>query len=359
MAEKWRLLNTPPLPASHNMTLQQVLLTSRHQNWAPNTLHLLQFKPHTALVGYHQAVELEIEEVYCRKHNIEINRRISGGGCIYMDESQLGWEVTARKDTPGIPRNINEMYRVLCECAIAGFARLGVTAKYRPLNDIEVDGRKISGTAGTEYDDSFIFHGTVLTDSFVETMLKCLKLPLKKLDDKQVQSFKQRVVTLKELLGFSPPMGKIREAMAGGFAEVLGIELVPGDLTLEEKALFARELGRFQSEEWIKGNRRIRQESALKVTDHKAPGGLIRVSLLLDNSRQILKSIFITGDFFAYPETAVLDLESFLKNTPVRQQILEEKVRSFFSQNDIKIPGVTPEDFVIAIRQAIADQTAI
>lgn len=351
--EEWRLLDTGSLPASHNMALEWVLIKSRQENWAPNTLHFLQFKPHTALVGYHQAVELEVEEDYCRQHNIEINRRISGGGCIYMDEGQLGWEITARKDTAGISRSINEMYRVLCACAIAGIAKMGVQANYRPLNDIEVGGRKISGTGGSEHADSFIFHGTLLTDFDVETMIKCLKLPLKKLDDKLVQSFSQRVVSLKELLGDLPDMEVIKEAMAQGFAEVLGIRLIPGELTKEEKTLFEQELPRFMSEEWIRGTRSIRQASSLEVIDHKAPGGLIRVSLLLDGSRRLIKSVFISGDFFASPETSILDLEAYLRNKPAQPAKLEENVRRFFAERDIQIPGVTPDDFIIALNNAV------
>lgn len=351
--KEWRLLDTEPLPASHNMTLQLVLLNSRQNNWSPNTFHLLQFKPHTALVGYHQAVELEIEEEYCKNNNIEINRRISGGGCIYMDENQLGWEITARKDTPGIPQNLNDMYRVLCECAVAGLAKLGVNAKYRPLNDIEVDGRKISGTAGSENDDSFIFHGTLLNDIDVETMIKCLKLPLKKLEDKQVQSFKKRVISIKEILGCPLPMEEVKKAMVEGFSEVLGIKLIPGGLTPEEKALFEKELPRFKSDEWIRGTRSIRQYSSLQVTDHKAPGGLIRVSLVLDTSRQVIKSTFITGDFFAYPENTILNLEAALKNTSSRPEKLEENVMKFFADPKVKIPGVKPEDIIAALNAAI------
>ncbi len=350
---EWRLLDTGALPAASNMALQWVLLNSRFNNHAPNTLHFLQFKPHTALLGYHQALELEIEERYCQEHNIEINRRISGGGCIYMNEEQLGWEITARKGTQGIPTNLNDMYRVLCECAIAGLAKMGIGAKYRPLNDIEVDGRKISGTGGSDYGDSFIFHGTVLTDIDVETMISCLKLPLKKLDDKAVDSFKKRVVSVRELLGKAPAIEFVKECMMLGFQETLGIRLVPGSLTREELDLFNKELPRFQSEEWIRGTRRIDQQSDLKVTDYKALGGLIRVSLVLDKKRQLIKSAFITGDFFAYPESSILALEAALKNTSSKPERISENIGRFFAENDVSIPKVTAEDMIKAVQAAV------
>jgi len=38
---------------------------------------------------------------------------------------------------------------------------LGIPAKFRPRNDIEVNGRKISGTGGTAISGGFMFQGTV------------------------------------------------------------------------------------------------------------------------------------------------------------------------------------------------------
>lgn len=354
MKSVWRLLDTGALPAAHNIALEKVILAARSEGWVPDTLHFLVFSPPAALVGYHQAVELEVEEDYCRSNGIEINRRISGGGAIYMDGGVLGWEVFALKASPGMPSRLEEVYRLLCEGAVAGLSRLGVRARYRPLNDIEVDGRKISGTGGTEIGAAILFHGTVLVDFDVEKMIRCLKLPVKKLEDKQVQSFKERVVSLREVLGYVPPLAEVKKAMAEGFAEVLGVEFVPGELSEREREMLERELPYFQSEEWIRGQRAFRQESRLATVDHKAPGGLIRVSLLHDRARRRIKSVMITGDFFAYPERSILDLEAYLKNASAQPEELKERVFSFFAENRVKTPGIDPEDFYKAIWAALS-----
>lgn len=354
MKQVWRLLDTGELPAANNMTMERVILTARSRNYIPNTLHFLQFSPHCALVGYHQAVELEVEEEYCREHGIDINRRISGGGSIYMDKGQLGWEIFALKDTPGIPKRLEDMYRLMCESIVRGLAKLGIEARYRPLNDIEVGGRKISGTGGTEMGNSLLYHGTLLTDFAVDTMIACLKLPLKKLEDKQIRSFKERVICLREVLGYVPPMPDIKMAMAEGFAEILNVELTPGDFTEYEETFMAEELPKFQSEEWIRCPRAL-QESNLTVADYKTPGGLIRVSLRIDHLRQRIKNAFITGDFFAYPERSILDLEAALKNSSSRPSDIMATVRRFFAGNDVKIPGVAVDDFYHALCLAISD----
>lgn len=353
MNANWRLLDTGSLSAAHNMALDKVILSARSRKLVPNTVRFLQFSPHCVLIGYHQAVELEVEEEYCHSKGIEINRRITGGGNLYWDEGQLGWELFAPRDSIGIPKRLEDMYRLMCESAIAGLKRLGVTANYRPANDIEVDGRKISGTGGTEIGDAFLYQGTLLTDFDVDTMIESLKLPIKKLEDKQIKSFKNRVIDLKEVLGYLPPMPEIKKAMAEGFADVLGVNLVPGDLTKDEQAMLEEELPKFQSYEWIYGLRTPQQDNDLTRAQHKSTGGLIRVSLRLDHTRNVIKSAFITGDFFAYPERSILDLEAALKNTSSRPEEVKQAVNTFFDTHKVRIPGVTPEDFSQALINAI------
>jgi len=345
----WRLLDTGPRSAAYNMAADKVILTARSKDQVANTLRFLEFSPPSALVGYHQAVELEVNEAYCRQQGIEINRRITGGGSIYLDEGQLGWEIFVHRETPGIPQNLEDMYRRICEGAVAGLARLGVKAQFRPKNDIEVNGRKISGSGGAEFENAILYHGTLLTDFDVDTMIKCLKLPIHKLDDKPVQSFKKRVICLREILGDLPPLTVIKRSLMEGFMESFQIRLDPGDLNRDEIMSLEKELPYFRSQEWIRGMRPKFQNSTLQVADHKTKGGLIRVSVLTDPSRHRIKSAFITGDFFAYPERSILDLEAALKDSSSHPADLFKTVTQFFAGREIKIPGIEPDDFYQAI----------
>ncbi|MGR6836374.1 lipoate--protein ligase family protein [Syntrophomonas erecta] len=355
MGTTWRLLDTGVRSAAENMALDEVILSCHSEGLIPDTLRFLRFSPHCALVGYHQSVELEVEEEYCRQHGIEINRRITGGGNLYWDEGQLGWEIYASKDSPVIPGRIEELYRFICEAAVTGLQRLGVEACYRPKNDIEVGGRKISGTGGTEKGPTFLYQGSLLTDFDVDTMMACLKLPLKKLEKKDIQSFRQRVTCLREVLGTVPRLEEIKEALADGFAEVLGVKLVPEELTDIEKQRLAERLPYFQSDLWVRGARPRVQDNTLQVVDYRAPGGLIRVSVRVDQYRHVLKTVFISGDFFAYPERSILDLEAALKNTSSHPKDIEANIRAFFTQNGVQVPGVSAEDFIRAIIQAMQE----
>lgn len=348
----WRFIDSK-MTIAENMAIDRVLLTSRSKSWSPDTLLFLEFTP-CALVGYHQSIELEVEEAYCREHGIEIQRRVTGGGAIYMHEGTLGWAIYADKHSPGIPADRSEMYARMCESVALGLSKLGVNAKFRPKNDIEVNGRKISGTGGTELDGAFMYTGSLLIDFDVDTMIKCLKLPIKKLEDKQVQSFRQRVTSLREEMGYVPDLKVIKKALLDGFSEVFGVTFAAGDLNDKEMVLLAQEVNRFKSEEWIRGGRTIAQDSALKISDYKAPGGLIRIAVRLDQNRKRIKSAFITGDFFAYPERIILDLEAFLRNSSSVDSDVFENVRLFFQTQSIQIPGVNADHMAEALCQAIA-----
>ena len=350
--ETWRLLDTPPCSAARNMALDEVILTAHSKNQAPPTLRFLQFNPHCALIGYHQAVEQEIRTDYCRQHGIEINRRLTGGGGLYWDATALGWEIYAPQGHPRIERNVEAMYEQLCNAVVRGLAKLGIKADFRPQNDIEVDGRKISGTGGTALGGSFMFQGSLLIDFDPATMLRALRIPIEKLKDKEIDSVKERVTCLREL-GCTQPLNEIKAALVAGFTETLGLSFETDGLTEAEETLLAERLPFFESEEWIYGPRRMLNHSRELRALYKSPGGLIRVALVVDEDGRRIRSALITGDFFAYPKRAIYDLEAALKNAPANMPAIERIVREFWRNKEVQIPGVTPDDFLHSVSQAL------
>ena len=134
MTQPWRLLDTSPRTAAENMALDEVILTACSQSAVPNTLRFLQFTPPCTLIGYHQSVEQEIRLSYCQEHGIQINRRLTGGGGLFWDENQLGWEVIAQQDDR-FPAGVESLYELLCQGTIRGLARLGVEASFVFDND--------------------------------------------------------------------------------------------------------------------------------------------------------------------------------------------------------------------------------
>jgi lipoate-protein ligase A len=346
-------LDTGVRTAVENMALDQAILTARSDELVPNTIRFLRFKPNAVLVGYHQCVEHEVRIDYCKKHGIDINRRVTGGGAIYFDGPQLGWELIASKDHPQIPRRVDEIYKKVSNGFIQGLNKLGVDAAFRPKNDIEVNGRKISGTGGALEGNAFLFQGTLLTDFDVETMISALRIPTEKLKDKELESVKERVTCLKWELESLPELPKIKEVICSGFSEMFDMELAPGELTDHEKQLYDKYLEKFSQDSWIYGIRKPIENRTELRSALKTKGGLLRVSLVVDVKANRIMFVLITGDFFAYPQRTIFDLEGKLKDTSADLENVRKIVMNFFEEYKPQIPGVTPEDFLHVINNAL------
>lgn len=347
----WRLLDTGLRSGAENMALDSAILQARTENKTPNTFRFLQFSPPVALVGYHQSVAEEIRQEYCRQAGIQINRRITGGGAIYFDEGHLGWELVCSYEALGLGLRMEKITAAICRAAVNALRSFGVKAEFRPRNDIEVEGRKISGTGGSFDGDCFLFQGTLLIDFNLENLIKALRIPTEKLNKKELSSARDRVTSLHDQLGFAPSLNEIKSAFTKSFGETFGFEAQPGALTPHEEELYQEELVRMTKESWIMGDRlpMVRQHVFRSI--HKEDGGLIRVAARVDMDRRLLRDILITGDFFIRPKRAIFDLEAVLKNKPLDE--LEISIRKFFLDHDVDLMDLSPDDFVKAICMAV------
>jgi hypothetical protein len=147
-------------------------------------------------------------------------RRITGGGAIYFDEGQLGWSLVFDRSTLQIA-SLADLAREICEAAAAGLRRLGVDARYRPRNDIEVDGSKLSGTGGFFDGNTLFYQGTMLVDMDVARMLAALNVPQQKLAKRALDSAAKPALTRVHVMNVSGSMHStdVRKALARALIE--------------------------------------------------------------------------------------------------------------------------------------------
>lgn len=349
-ANQWRIIDTGLRSATDNMVLNRTLLEGHQAGITPHTLRFLRFTP-SALLGFHQSAEQELNLDYCRAHDIEIQRRITGGGAIYFDQTQLGWELYLNKQALG-SADMGDIARRVCEAAAQAISRLGVEARYRPRNDIEVDGRKISGTGGAFDGDSILYQGTLLLDFDVEKMLRVLKIPAEKLSDKAISSARERVVNLGELLGKVPAIENMQSHFINAFASAFGVDFYRADgLNDAEQALYERLYPELACDEWIYQHNQPASDTPTLEGLYKSSGGLLRVSLMVDDFKRRIKQVWITGDVFVQPKRLIVDLESALRDSAIDD--LHRNVETFFANRHADMLMLTPADFVAAIEQAL------
>ena len=355
MSRAFRIIDTGVREGRSNIAFDPALIELRQQDKVPDTIRFMRFPP-TALIGRHQDLSREINLDYCASNGVGTVRRITGGGAIYLDEGQLGWELVFHRSSLGYAA-LPDIAREICNAAAAGLRLLGVDAKFRPRNDIEVDGRKISGTGGFFDGDILIYQGTVLVDMNAQQMVKALNVPQSKLARHQLDSAEQRIVTLKELLGDDvPDMETIKAALLTGFRKHLGISAEPGLITPAEEELarefFDDEIG---TDEFVAEIDNPSGSGDVFAGTHSGAGGTITSYLKLEGpTRRILQRVLISGDFFVTPPRVVFDLEAHLQGT--RLPDIESRINQFFDDTDIDMLSVSADDFYKSIANALESE---
>jgi lipoate-protein ligase A len=354
MSRKFRVIDTGVRPCREQIAFDQMLIDAHKAGNIPDTIRFLQFPP-SVLVGRHQALSHELNLDGCRAAGVGIGRRVTGGGALYLDEGQFGWELVFHRDTLGFA-NLGELASEICQAAAFGLSKLGIEARYRPRNDIEVEGRKISGTGGF-FDGSTIFYqGTTLVDMDGEKMASLLNIPAAKLEKHGHKSGAQRVVTIKELFdGLPPPIEEVKQALLEGFSDRLGIIPEPGTITQAEEELareiFAAEIG---TDEFVHSIDDPKSVSEVRSGSHSSAGGTINAHVRLEGAGQNrVREVVITGDFFVTPPRTVLDLEAALRGLELAD--VEDRVLRFFNEAEVGLLTAAPADFIAAIRLAVPE----
>ncbi len=320
----------------------------------PDTIILV--FPHEPYVsiGFHQEAEREVDLDYCRDHGIPVIRREVGGGAVYLDRHQVFCQWIFHRSR--VPATLEERFRWYAAPLVNTYRALGVDAYYRPVNDIQVAGRKIGGTGAASIGSAEILVGSLMFDFDHDLMARVLRVPSEKMRDKVFQSLREYVTTLKRELGYLPDRETVKGLYLERCAETLGRPLESGSLTEEEREMVAALEERFSSEEWLHQKGGLRESRVVKIhadvfvteVTHKTPGGLVRLTARLREGR--IDDLTISGDFTLLPAWAVGALEQALRGLPLNEEALLQRIRDVYRSLSVQAPGLTPEDLVQALR---------
>ena len=174
-----------------NLAAEEYLL----RNFKENCFMLWRNKP-SIIVGKHQNALAEINYEYIKENNIDVLRRLSGGGTVFHDLGNLNFtfiqNVNANENLVDFKKYIKPIVAVLNQ--------LGINAKHEGRNDIMIDGKKVSGNAEHVFKQRVLHHGTLLFSSVISDLSKALKVNPLKYQDKGVKSVKSRVTNINECL---------------------------------------------------------------------------------------------------------------------------------------------------------------
>jgi lipoate-protein ligase A len=244
----WKLVHVEPQAPALHMALDDVILDEVAAGRRPPTLRVWEWAGPAVVMGRFQSLRNEVDMEAARRHGIEVVRRISGGGAMFIEPGNTITYSIVAPETLVQDMTFEQAYAFMDQWVIEALAGLGIKAWYQPLNDITSSAGKIAGAAQTRRRGAVLHHVTMAYDIDAAKMMEVLRVGREKLSDKGTTSAAKRVDPLRSQTGL--PRAAVIERMVGTFRQRHG-GLVRGELHPDELSraeALARE--RFSTREW-------------------------------------------------------------------------------------------------------------
>jgi lipoate-protein ligase A len=321
----------------------------------PDTICLVSPRDPYVCVGYHQAVERELDLDAAHRLGLPVTRRMVGGGAVYLDRGQLFVQWIMHPEH--VPLDLATRYAFYVEPLIATHRSFGIPARYRPINDIHVEDRKLGGTGAARIQGAEVLVGSFIRTIDTDALAAVLRVDSAKLRDKVAQAMRTYVTSMERELGSAPP----EEAIIGRYLDFAERHLARpvqlGVLSAEEEAAIAAMRARLADEAWILdgGGRRvlgvkIREGAEVLIGRTKAPAGLVRVLLVVAEGRVVDASV--EGDFTVVPMEAPVTIASALVGERADPERLAAVAADAVRASVTDAPGLEPEHLVAAVEDA-------
>jgi lipoate-protein ligase A len=202
------------------------------------------------VIGKHQALPVEVNTKSALENNVQIARRISGGGTVYHDLGNINFTfIVKNKDG----KNWIDFDQFTIP-VLTVIQKLGVPIVKNERNDLLIDAKKVSGNAEhlSQKLGKTIHHGTLLFNSDLSNLGNTLKTPFKQFEGKFVQSKRSMVCNIQDYVPKKMSHAAFRESLVNGL--ITSLDAKPRNWSISEIdqiQTLAKE--KYSTREWIYG----------------------------------------------------------------------------------------------------------
>ena len=261
----------------YNLAYEEMLFKRCEREGVP-ILFLWQ-NEHSVIIGRNQCAYAECDVEFCLQNDIDIVRRMTGGGAVFHDLGNLNFSIIQPLEQYDIEKSMTLIVDALKE--------IGIIASVNGRNDICIGEKKISGNAYYKGEKAGLHHGTLLF-SYNPRIMKAAITPSKsKLLKHGVKSVESRVGDISSVYQ-SVSIKLIAEAIRHSFER--DTDLLPFEADTFDLEDLGKIQEKYESEEW---NYNKVREYGLVFEDSFSWG---EVSLSINYEDGRLKQIDISSD---------------------------------------------------------------
>src|SRR5699024_7936879 len=140
------------------------------------TLRIWDWTTPAVVIGIFQSVKNEVDGAAAHALGIDVVRRITGGGAMFMEAGACITYSIYAPQSLGAGMTFQESYAFMDDWVIRALGKLGINAWYRPLNDITSDAGKVGGAAQARRGGAVLHHVTMAYDMDANRMLQVLRI---------------------------------------------------------------------------------------------------------------------------------------------------------------------------------------
>lgn len=227
---------------------------------SPSTyLRFYRWQRPTASLGYSQNIRRVVDLKYCKEKGIDIVRRMTGGKLV-LHHKEVTYSVCS-SDGETFTSKLVDSYRLISESLMRGLRRMGLKPcladappdsylrgnlpcfSYPARNEVEVNGKKIIGSAQKRAGSRFIQHGSIPLEED-EGLLNDVSFL-------RGEESLLRMTSLSKALGKAVSFDWAVEHFISGISEFFGVKLRPKIFDdTEKRAISGIEKERYLNKDW-------------------------------------------------------------------------------------------------------------
>lgn len=265
--DRWRLLRHGAAAGDENMAIDEAITQSIAAGLVPPTLRFYAWDPPCVSLGRNQPVA-GLDLARCAARGYDVVRRPTGGRAI-LHTDEMTYSIVASPEHPLMQGYVLDSYLRISHGLVAGLRRLGIDAQEAPgtnragpdvsaacfevpsAYEIVAGARKVLGSAQARRGASVLQHGSLPLVGDLTRVIDCLAFEDEAGREALRASLQGHAASVEELAGRAVAYDEAVDAMAAGMVEALGIDLIPGELTDQERA-WTRDLVRdkYRHDSW-------------------------------------------------------------------------------------------------------------